>query len=1238
MKKLSINLFGVFEMRIDGVPIRMPTRRVGLILALLALNPDKALSRSYLAALIWPEQQDAQARSSLRQAIFRLRSALGADHSGAIETTSGWLRLRREAIELDIDALAGDVTPQTEAPSGLPLDGLSGFEPEIEELLETARADIRRQLVAWLASATKTASEARQYPDLERLARQHLAIEPYDESALRSLMEALWRQGRRNAALDAFREGSHRIRSDLSVPVEPDTLALFQSIRSAQKRQEAPFVGPGRPAVQLTARNTRCEPAASEPVSHVDAQDIPLHLRHIAVIHVVSERLLAALQDPDPESAEAGSRSAISAIEEIVSREGGKIVERAGHRISCTFGAERPDESPALSAAYAAFEIASQDCAIGVHAGSGLVGSDSTVFPLTHMAQSIAAEASVGEVRISSTVEIACRGAFDLQSVATGDPLSASGKTKAWRLSGETPSRSGFDIRKARGLSRFCGREAERQTLASLSRIRGPRVAVIIGEAGIGKSRLVHEFLKAHRPAVYMRVQFSQGEACGGPDRFADALRTLIGSSPSAPAPEVVAALRSRLSGISVPDDLISPLEAVLDANAEVKEWRGLPRGRRFQALADSVLTMCGAIAGSDCILLVEDAHWTDEDGRLLLDRLVRSLDGAGPMIIITQRPGTNETWIGHGEVRNIALRSLDDHSATELLTNLGLQDAAQKIVLERGAGVPLFLEELARAVDAENMAGSWRETEPRMHSGLPVALQGLLTHRINNLPGAMRQLLEAAAVLGAEPTDQILKALSGLRHEAYETAISGLADADLLFRIRTFPERSFGFKHALVQDAAYQGIPNRRRAELHASIVAVHDELDLSEASDRAAPLAHHAFEGALFDRAIEFAMRAARLAADRSAYATANRMTEIALHSIAKSEPRSDNLLRLEADILSWRRALLWPLGQKKRTVEGLERAEAISRDLGDDHKLAEVCIHRAYIHSDDGNADIGLGYCDRADAAARRVGAERLVAETALARCQIFSLHGRMRESLSAIRGYETAWDERRHALDGLLVTRYVMLQFHLARAHAALGDGEAAWRHARQAAVAATETRRPVDRYVACRVIGEIAEMTGARELAMKAFSDAREIGLRAELPAYMAWAEAEIAELKLASSEAEAGASQLRVFLENSDKSLIRIAQIKAQAALACFASQKGDENAMSFLSDALAEAEQANMPMVRIRILREMSGLCRKRSLERAISLGKEADALAASEGYLRGSHPPRAPAEALIGNLLEMP
>ena len=101
MGQFRINLFGVFEARADDVPVRMPTRRVDLILALLALSPGKAISRSYLAALLWPGQEDAQARASLRQALFRLRGALGADHSEAIETTTGWVKLRRGAVHLD---------------------------------------------------------------------------------------------------------------------------------------------------------------------------------------------------------------------------------------------------------------------------------------------------------------------------------------------------------------------------------------------------------------------------------------------------------------------------------------------------------------------------------------------------------------------------------------------------------------------------------------------------------------------------------------------------------------------------------------------------------------------------------------------------------------------------------------------------------------------------------------------------------------------------------------------------------------------------------------------------------------------------------------------------------------------------------------------------------------------------------------------------------------------------------
>ncbi len=582
MGEFRINLFGVFEARVDNVPIRMPTRRVELILALLALSPDKAISRSYLAALLWPGQEDAQARTSLRQALFRLRGALGADHARAVETTAGWMKLRRDAVVLDADALDGDGGPGAEVPGGIPLDGLSGFEPEIEELIDTARADLRRRLCAWHEAAAERASAERRFVDLEGHARARLVIEPYDEAALRDLMTALWRQGRRNAALAAFRQISQRIRSDLSVSVEAETTTLYRDIRAASEKeprstQPAPAIAvdvddsDGDTAVETTA--------VTESVAHDET-----HLRNIALIHVSSERLRVALRDPDPESAEAGSQKAIRDIEVAVAREGGEIIGRAGHHLSAVFGARRPDESPALSAALAGFEVARQDCAVGINAGAGLVGPQAATFPLAHVAQSLAAKAPPGEVRVASAVESACRGAFVFSEI---DPLPELQDAPIWRLERETSARSGFDIRKARGLSRFGGRARELSALAEIAEQDGPRIAAIVGEAGIGKSRLAHEFIRQHGSATLMRVQFGRGEAGGGIACFGDMVRALLHMDPDQSAKTLPRVLGERLDEPEIAERLQAALAGILGAADLERPWLELPRTRRLQSLAD---------------------------------------------------------------------------------------------------------------------------------------------------------------------------------------------------------------------------------------------------------------------------------------------------------------------------------------------------------------------------------------------------------------------------------------------------------------------------------------------------------------------------------------------------------------------------------------------------------------------------------------------------------------------------
>ncbi len=222
------------------------------------------------------------------------------------------------------------------------------------------------------------------------------------------------------------------------------------------------------------------------------------------------------------------------------------------------------------------------------------------------------------------------------------------------------------------------------------------------------------------------------------------------------------------------------------------------------------LLTLTAAILGRESVLLIEDTHWADDDAHLLVERLILSLDAMSPLVIVTRRPGKAESWLGHGSVRTLTLRPLDRREAEALLDGADLPDGVRNTVLERGEGVPLFLEELSRAAAAtpDLFDAPTAPSHPSgVEAGIPIGLRGILSYRIDALPGPARQTLDAAAVLGAAPTDDLLASLSGLHPEAHEVAVSTLADADLLYRIRTFPQRSYAFKHALVQDAAYQGI-----------------------------------------------------------------------------------------------------------------------------------------------------------------------------------------------------------------------------------------------------------------------------------------------------------------------------------------------------------------------------------------------------------------------------------------------
>ena len=1200
MNKLEINLFGVFEARADGIPIRLPTRRVELILALLAVDVDRAISRSHLSSLIWPGQAEPQARASLRQAIFRLRSALGPSYSEAMDVTTGWLKLRRDKVVLDIDGLE-PLSNLSKAPSGLPLDGLSGFEPEIEDLLHARRAELRQRLVVWLEQAERQCTEARQFADLERLARLHISLDGYDEGALRMLMTALSRQGRRNAALDAFHETSKRIRTDLSVAVEPPTLELFNEIRTSVQSPAPVLSRPDR-------LDEESSPVERRPdLSMADAElSEPAHLRHLVVMHVISERLAVALREPDPESAEAQSRMALWGIEEAVKREGGKIVGRAGHHVSCVFGAGRPDENPALSAALAAYEISRLNSAVALHAGRALIGSGTEVLPLAHVAQGIAEDTPTGTVRLTAPVELECRGAFEMEEMPSYRIDTAAFET--WRLSGEARSRGGFDIRKARGLTRFAGRSVEMQTLADALTTDGPRAVFVIGDAGIGKSRLIYEFLTKSGPKTALRVQFTKGETGGGVDRFADPLETLGGGDVAPEVQDLLDVFASAVGDAALAKRMMPPLAALLGQSDMAQPWFEASRSHKYQWLADALLIAMGAVCGRDAVLLVEDAHWADDDAQLLLDRLSRSLDSAGPMLVVTQRPGVAETWTGYGHISAIRLRPLDDNGAEALLSSFALPVETAMAVLQRGAGNPLFLEELAR-LGSDDVAEAPGE--------VPITLTSMLSHRLDALSPGARRLIEAAAVIGTEPSDTLLITLCGLRQEAYEAAVSALADADLLYRIRSVPERIYGFKHALVQDAAYHSIPTTRRQALHAAIVERSEPDWRKGDKTHAALLAGHAESAGLARKAVDFAFAAAEDAIAASSHALADRMLDTARRSIAALEGGPETK-RLELRRLQLRLPVLVAFAKTEELQADLAKALALAQELGDDCLFAFLSLHAAFVfqHYDPANA---LIHAEAARGIAASLEDASLLRASAISRCQILSFQGKMSAALTAIKDHALSWEDSRAERDEYLVSRFVMNQFLLTRSFAAIGDTARALQTAEQAADAAMENDHPIDRYIALLALGDLFAFADRNDEAASAFRSAKDIAIRQKHTFFELFAAVQLGKAELFTDAAACGFERLRKLSDMGDAGLEPVLRLEAEAALACHQVCRGDPNLdPKTLEELLRTAEAMDLPIVQVSLLRALAEL--KENPERDF-LG-EADAIVAEQGYAKPELP----------------
>jgi DNA-binding NtrC family response regulator/predicted ATPase len=522
------------------------------------------------------------------------------------------------------------------------------------------------------------------------------------------------------------------------------------------------------------------------------------------------------------------------------------------------------------------------------------------------------ARADPGAILASVAAAESLQRWFDV--VALGEPSAAAGPV--FRLTG--PERTGFA---AGSVSPFVGRRGELQWLrgrVTAARAGDGHVVAIVGEAGIGKSRLVFELCRGLAGSAtvcaegrclsyatatpYLPVAAIVRQLCGiAEGEAAAAIETKLQACLGTPAGEA-GSLAYLLDLLGVPVELGDMTPEVVKA-------------RTFDMLVKAVLQLARRRA---LVLVLEDLHWIDPASEELLGALIESVPGSPVLLVLTYRPGYRAAWLDRSCVTQMALPPLSPEESEEVirasLRSRTVSDDVTRTILGRGQGNPFFLEELTRAV-AER-PGPGEATE------VPATVHDVLAARIARLADAERALLQSAAVVGRDVPLGLLVAIGDDPEPVVVSRLRRLAGAEFL----TVAGGTYRFKHALTQEVAYRSLLDAPRREVHARIVEALEGAGADQSAEDAERLAHHAVEAQLWEKAEAYFRQAARAVA-RSAAREAAVLLERALAALAQL-PATPGRARKEL-------GLQMALGVSVIATQGygaprVERAYARAREL--------------------------------------------------------------------------------------------------------------------------------------------------------------------------------------------------------------------------------------------------------------------------------------------------------------------
>jgi predicted ATPase len=685
---------------------------------------------------------------------------------------------------------------------------------------------------------------------------------------------------------------------------------------------------------------------------------------------------------------------------EAVHRYEGTVNQVMGDGIMALFGAPLAHEDHAVRACYAALRM--QDAVkryaeearraqgvtvrirVGLNSGEVVVraiDSDlhmdyTAVGQTTHLAARMEQLADPGAILITPATLAQAEGYVEVRSLGPVPVKGIEGPLEVYEMRGASTVRSRFQAAAARGLTRFVGRRSEMDQLAeALDHARTGRgqVVAVVGEPGVGKSRLYYEFTHSHvvRDALVIEsASVSYGKAAA----YLPVIELVKGYF-RIEGRDDARAIREKVTGrlLSLDRSLEPFLPAflwLLDVAVDDKAWEHLdPRERRGRTLDGVKRVILRESQVQPVVVLFEDLHWIDAETQTLLEALVESLPTARLLLLVSYRPEYRHGWGSKTYYRQLRIDPLPAATARELLDALLGHDASveplKPLLVRRTEGTPLFLEESVRTLVETKMLvgarGAYRVVKPLEPLAVPASVTAMLAARIDRLTPETKAVLQAASVIGTDVSLDVLRAIAGVPEDELRRHLAHLQAAEFLYETSLFPDVEYTFKHALTHEVAYGGLLQERRRDLHGRVVAAIETLHPHRLDEHVDRLAHHARRGELRERAAHYLRLAGIKATARSATHDARMWFDQALE-VLDALPESRETLEQGLDIRLQLRAVLTQLGEVRRALERLREAEALAERLNDDRGRGRVCAAMSH-------AQFQLGELDAADESATR-----------------------------------------------------------------------------------------------------------------------------------------------------------------------------------------------------------------------------------------------------------------------------